>query len=659
MHPVLFFNRYYRADKNIIEKSLDSYYNGCMRQKILVVTAAVFMVFIFTRALNAQFSKDDKEAEYLKTHYSKAEYRVPMRDGVTLFMAVYSPRDTSISYPVLLRRTPYSTGAYGKDNYVEYRLKAWHHLAKEKFIIAFQDVRGRFMSEGTFLNMRPHINDKHNKTDIDESTDTYDTVDWMVKNLPNNNGKVGIWGISYPGFYAAMAGIDSHPALKAISPQAPISDWFVGDDFHHNGAFSLNVAFRFFSAFGAPRKGLETTWPKGVQIPTPDGYDFFLRLGPLTNVNKHYFHGDIPFWNSLMEHGTYDDFWQSRNSRPHLKNVKPAVMTVGGFFDAENAFGALQTYRAFEKNSPGAFNIVVLGPWFHGGWVRSDGSNLGDVNFGVKTGEYYVETIELPFFKYHLKGQGKLELPEASVFETGRNQWHTYDQWPPKRVKERKIYLQAGGKVTFESPVNERPTADTFVSDPAKPVPFTAQITHDMPRSYMVEDQRFAASRPDVMVYASEPLSHEVTIAGPMIADLYVSTSGTDSDWVVKLIDVYPDQLSPSEAQEVPLGGYQMMLRGEIMRGKFRNSYETPEAMTPNKITHIRIGLNDLHHTFRKGHKIMVQIQCSWFPLFDRNPQIFTDIYNAREKDFFKATQRVYYSKEYPGGIIMGVLDKE
>lgn len=628
-----------------------------MRQKILVFTVALFLAFAFTQALNAQFRPDTEEAEYLKKNYTKKEYRVPMRDGVTLFMAVYSPRDTAVAYPVLLRRTPYSAGAYGEDNYVGYRLKSWHHLAKEKFIIAFQDVRGRFMSEGTFLNMRPQNPDKKSKTDIDESTDTYDTVDWIVKNLPNNNGNVGIWGISYPGYYAAMAGIDSHPALKAISPQAPISDWFIGDDFHHNGAFSLNIAFRFFSAFGVPRKGFETKWHPGVQIPTPDGYDFFLKLGPLTNVNKHYFHGKIPFWNKLMEHGSYDKFWQSRNSRPYLKNVKPAVMTVGGFFDAENAFGALQTYQAFEKNSPGANNIVVLGPWFHGGWVRSDGGKLGEVNFRTKTGEYYVKNLELPFFKYHLKGKGKMELPEASVFETGRNEWHAYDQWPPRGIQERKIYLNANGGISFEAPTNTRPAADTFVSDPAKPVPFTAKITQEMPRSYMVEDQRFAATRPDVMVYASEPLKEDVTIAGPMTADLYVSTSGTDSDWVVKLIDAYPDELGPSEAQEVPLGGYQMMLRGEIMRGKFRNSFKNPEAMVPNKVTNIRFTLNDLHHTFRKGHKIMVHIQCSWFPLFDRNPQIFTDIYNAREKDFFKATQRVYFSKEFPTGIILRVLE--
>jgi putative CocE/NonD family hydrolase len=627
-----------------------------MRQKSLVVTVTIFILFTFAAALDAQFKPDAKQAEYLKKHYTKKEYRITMRDGIKLFTSVYSPRGTSKTYPILLRRTPYSVGPYGEDKYPSHRIKSWHHFAAEGFIIVFQDVRGRFMSEGTYLNMRPHIPHKKSKTDVDESTDTYDTIDWLVKNLPGNNGKVGMWGISYPGFYAAMGAIGSHPALKAVSPQAPISDWFIGDDVHHNGALSLSMAFGFFSVFGKPRQGLIKEWPKRFEIPTPDGYDFFLRMGPVKNANEKYLKGKIPFWNKLLEHGAYDEFWQSRNSRPHFKGVRPAVMTVGGFFDAENAFGSLQTYQAIETLSPGANNILVMGPWFHGGWVRSDGSKLGDVKFRSKTGAYYVKYIELPFFNYYLKGKGVLNLPEAKVFETGRNQWQSYSRWPPAHAGARTLYLHKDRSLSFKAPMTGG--AHTFTSDPARPVPFTSKTVTEMPRSYMVEDQRFSATRPDVLVYETAPLNEEVTIAGPVTADLYVSTSGSDSDWIVKLIDVYPGKLNKTEAEEVPLGGYQMMLRGDIMRGKFRNSFETPEPMIPGKVTRVRFAMNDLHHTFRKGHKIMVHIQCSWFPLYDRNPQTFTDIYKANEKDFKAAAQKVYFSTQHSSGIILKVLER-
>jgi putative CocE/NonD family hydrolase len=613
----------------------------------------LLLIFSLTPAI---YIHGAPEKEYIEKNYTKKEYRIPMRDGVKLFTAVYSPRDTAQSYPILLRRTPYSSGPYGEDKYPVRRTDSWHHLAEEGFIIAFQDVRGRFMSEGTYVNMRPYSPHKKSAADVDESSDTYDTIEWLVKNVPNNNGKVGMWGISYPGFYAAMGTIDSHPALKAVSPQAPISDWFIGDDCHHNGAFSLNMGFTFFSSFGVVREGLFKDWTRGFRIPMPDGYKFFLELGPLKNANKKYLKGKIPFWNKLMEHGTYDEFWKSRNSRPHLKNPKPAVMTVGGWFDLENAFGALQTYRSIEDSAPGAKNIVVLGPWFHGGWVRSDGNKLGDVSFGSKTGEYYIKNLELPFFKYFLKGKGQFDMPEATVFETGSNQWHTYDKWPPADSQAKKLYINENQSLSFNKPANKKTRFDRYISDPAKPVPFTAEITNRVPRSYMVEDQRFASWRPDVLVYESDLLTDDVTIAGPVTTDIYVSTTGSDSDWVVKLIDVYPDKLGDND--EVPLGGYQMMVRGDIMRGKFRNSFENPEPMVPNKITHIKFSMNDLNHTFRKGHRIMVQIQSSWFPLFDRNPQTFTDIYNADEKDFQMATQKVYFSTKYASGIILKVLAK-
>lgn len=589
-------------------------------------------------------------SQYFEENYIKNEYRIPMRDGVTLFTAVYSPKDISQKYPILMRRSPYSAGLYGtgKDKYIKWRRSSFRHFLKEGYILVFQDVRGRFMSEGKHENMRPYIPNKKNKSQVDESSDTYDTVAWLVRNIDNNNGNVGIWGISYPGFYASMAAIDAHPALKAVSPQAPIADWFAQDDFHHNGAFSIVPAVPFFHAFGKVRKGFYQSWPAEFKFPTRDAYRFYLELGPLKNINIKYFEGKIPFWNEIMKHGTKDEFWKSRNIRPHLRNIKPAVMVVGGWFDAENAFGAMATYRAIESQNPGADNQLVMGPWIHGGWVRTDGSSLGDISFGSKTSHYYQRKIELPFFNYHLKGKGKLDLPEAYVFETGANRWHKYEEWPPKNAAPRKLFLDSGYALTFTAPASEKDRYDQYISDPADPVPYT--VTHDTnyPKHFMVEDQRFVTGRPDVLAYSTGTLKENVTIAGPIEADIYVSTTGSDSDWVVKLIDVYPEGAGR-------MGGYQMLLRGEIMRGKFRNSLEKTEPMEPGKITHIKFTMVDVCHTFIKGHKIMVQIQSSWFPIFDRNPQKYIDIYNASVEDFQKATQRVYFSKQHPSGIVVYV----
>ncbi len=596
-----------------------------------------------------------QETRFLEQNYIKTEYRIPMRDGKKLFTSVYSPKDTTPTYPILLWRTPYSVGPYGEDKYSEYRRETWHHFAKEGYIIVFQDVRGRFMSEGEYVNMRPYISNKKNNKHIDESSDTYDTVEWLINHIPNNNGRVGMWGISYPGFYAAMGAVDAHPALIAVSPQAPIANWFIGEDVHHNGAFALAQNFYFFYVFGIPRPKLVTEWPALFEFPTPDGYQFYLDLGPLKNANKKYMKGNIHFWNMIMEHGTYDDFWKSRNSLQYLRDIKPAIMVVGGWFDAENAYGALQTYYTIEKESPKTKNILVMGPWFHGGWVRSDGSKLGDISFSSKTGEYYVKNIELPFFNYYLKDKGELNLPEAYVFETGTNQWKTYGEWPPKNTVQRKLYLIYKNTLSFDKPSNEEIMFDKYISDPAKPVPYTSEITTEIPQSFMVEDQRFVANRPDVVVYKSEVLTNNITIAGHIVADFYVSTTGTDSDWIVKLIDVFPDDSTVTD--NVVYGSYQMLLRAEIMRGKFRDSYEKPEPMQPDKITKINLAMNDLNHTFKKGHRIMVQIQSSWFPLFDRNPQKFVDIYHADEDDFQKATQRIYFSKKYPSGLILNILE--
>jgi len=598
----------------------------------------------------------------LEQSYTKKEYRIPMRDGVALFTAVYIPKDSLKQYPFLICRTPYSVGPYGENNFPSYRADAWEHLAREGFIFVYQDVRGRFMSEGKFVNMRPYIPNKTGKKQTDESSDTYDTVDWLVKNIPNNNGRAGIWGISYPGFYAAMGLMDAHPALVAASPQAPLADWFIGDDFHHNGALNITLAMNFFPSFGLSRKGLTTIWPAKFDFGTSDGYKFFLETGPLKNINKLYLDGKIPFWNDLMKHDTYDEFWQSRSTLKDYSQVSPAVMTVGGWFDAEDCFGALKTYQTIEKKNPGSFNILVMGPWFHGGWVRSDGDRLGDISFAEKTGEFYKDNIELPFFKFFLKDEGQLDLPEAFVFATGENQWYKFDRWPPENIKNSYLYLLPENKLSFQPPdSSEHSGFDEYLSDPKNPVPFTAQITTTMPKPFMVEDQRFVFERPDVLTYQTESLDSSISIIGPVKAQLFVSTSGTDADWVIKLIDVFPEASTGGSVkpQNKKMTGYQMLVRGEIMRGKFRNSYEHPEPFVPNEITRVEFTLNDIFHTFQPGHRIMLQIQSSWFPLFDMNPQKFLDINRASESDFQKAIQRIYHTFQSPSAIEFNILIKQ
>jgi putative CocE/NonD family hydrolase len=588
--------------------------------------------------------------DHVRGHYTKYEYRIPMRDGVKLFTAVYVPKDASDEkrYPIMLDRTPYSVAPYGEDKYKP-DLGPSPLFGKEGYIFVYQDVRGRWMSEGAFVNMRPHLDEKNGPKDIDESSDTFDTINWLIKNVAHHNGKVGMWGISYPGFYTSAGMIDAHPALKAASPQAPIADWFLGDDWHHNGAFQLPHAFNFMVVFGRPRPKPTKKFEYKFDHGTPDGYQFFLDLGPLARADGVYFQGEVAFWNEVMQHGTYDAFWKARNLRPHLRAIKPAVMTVGGWFDAENLFGALETYKSVEARSPGAVNTLVVGPWIHGGWSRGNGESLGPVSFGAPTSVFYREQIEFPFFEYHLKGKGDPKLPEAFVFETGTNEWKRYDTWPPKDAKPRSLYLRAGGALSFDPPddatlADDAQAFDEYTSDPSRPVPFLNKIDTKMAVEYMVEDQRFAARRPDVLVYQSEPLESDLTIVGPIAAELTVATSGTDSDWIVKLIDVYPDDYPDPEPNPsgVRMGGYQQLVRGDVMRGKFRNSFENPEPFTPDRPTPVKFAIQDIAHTFRAGHRIMVQVQSSWFPLIDRNPQTFVDIYTAKASDFQKTRQRVY-----------------
>jgi uncharacterized protein len=603
----------------------------------------------------------DERRDYIKANYTKSEYQIPMRDGVRLFTAVYVPKADE-QYPIMLNRTPYTVQPYGVDNY-RANLGPSEKFFRGSYIFAYQDVRGKGRSEGKFVHVRPYILDKKSNQQVDEASDTYDTIDWLVKHVAKNNGKVGISGISYPGFYAAMGSIDAHPALKASSPQAPVSEWFIGDDFRHNGAFFLSHAFRFFSSFGQDWRPYDTVGPRPFDYGTPDGYEFYLRAGPLGNFDEKYFHGKIEYWNEIVDHDTYNSYWQSRNLRASLKNIKPAMMTVGGWFDAEDLFGALRVYESAEKMSPGGTNMIVMGPWIHGGWSGGDGDRLGHVRFNAKTAEFYRDNIEFPFFDYYLKDKGEPKLAEAYMFETGRNEWHKHDRWPPQEAKARTLYFQAAGKLDWNAPTESGEAFDEYISDPGKPVPYASEIAQNMPVTYMVDDQRFAAYRTDVLVYQTETLEEDLRVAGPLKATLHVSTTGTDSDWVVKLIDVYPGDFPDDPASEEShrpakkMGGYQQLVRGEPFRGKFRNSYENPEAFAPGKLDKVQFELPDIYHAFRRGHRIMIQVQSSWFPLTDRNPQKFMNIGQARTEDFQKATQHVYRSAKTPSGIELRVME--
>ena len=617
--------------------------------------------------------KDDAEVtRALSENYVKYEHRIAMRDGVRLYTVTYVPRERRRTYPILLLRTPYGSGPYGIDNYPDDRIpRSIRIYLREGYIISRQDVRGRFMSEGAFVDVRPRAA----KGGIDEATDAWDTIDWLVKNIPANNGRVGVWGISYPGFYAAQSAIEAHPALKAVSPQAPVTDWFIGDDFHHNGAFFLAPAFDFYSVFGKPR-------PKPVKkvrwefdYDAGDAYEFFLGLGSLAHADEKYFHGEIAFWNDVMAHGSRDEFWKARDPRPYYKNVKPAILTVGGLFDAEDCWGAFATYRAFAGQSPGNEVSLVMGPWSHGGWVRSEGDRLGDVSFGSKTSHYYQEQIEFPFFQRHLKGittpgtaTGAAGQKGAWVFETGINLWQHYPAWPPPTGRAQTLYFHAGSGLSTQAPTaaQDAQGADSYPSDPQKPVPYRDKPALRIEADYMISDQRFASRRPDVLFYQTAPLTDDVTLAGPVEANLSVAVTGTDADFVVKLIDVYPpdvaepehhgDRRSERRSEHVRMAGYQQLVRAEIMRGKFRNSFERPEPFVPGETALVRFALPDISHTFRPGHRIMVQVQSSWFPLVDRNPQSFVDIYHAKDSDFHTATHRVLRTKEHPSSVKVTVL---
>jgi uncharacterized protein len=594
--------------------------------------------------------------EVLKQKYDKQEVYITMRDGVRLFTSIYTPKNSSVVHPVLLNRTPYNIEPGGPNSF-NFFMQIYGRYASEEYIMVFQDVRGKYMSEGSFEDIRPFIPVKKSEKDIDETTDTWDTVDWLIKNIKNNNGKVGIFGISYPGFYSTMGIINAHPGVKAVSPQAPVTAWFIGDDFHHNGAFFLLDCFNFYYSNGQPHHAPTRIGFPSFRWPTPDSYDFFLSLGVIKNIAPKYFGDSLKFWNDAFVHPDYDDFWKIRDPRPFLKNITPAVMTVGGWFDAEDLFGALHTYEAIEKQNPQTVkNFLVMGPWSHGQWAFGEAKNLGNIYWGLDANKKFIEQ-EVRFFNFYLKGEGSQDIPEAEIFVTGSNEWRSFETWPPKNIVEKNLYLQSSGIASYSPPV-AKSNFDEYVSDPLKPVPYTADVHSNRTSQYMTDDQRFAARRPDVMVYQTDDLREDITFTGPLTADLFVSTTGTDADYVVKLIDVFPPDTKASRDLDikVPLGGYEMLVRGEVFRGKYRNSFEKPEAFVPDKITEVKYKLPDIAHTFKKGHRIMIQIQHTWFPLVDRNPQKFVDIYKCSENDFQKATHRIYHDAKYSSHIKVNVL---
>jgi len=618
---------------------------------------STLLLLCATLLLAAQTTPD---TSFIRTHYTKREAMIPMRDGKQLFTAIYSPKDPSKKYPFILCRTPYSCSPYGTGAFPD----AFQNMemAEAGYIHVFQDVRGKYMSEGDFVDVRPYIPagdpSPKGKKQVDEATDTYDTADWLLKNVSNHNGNIGVMGISYPGFYATMAVLAGHPAIKAVSPQAPVTDWFIGDDFHHNGAFFLMDAFSFYSGFGKPRPAPTTESSSGFKDwNTPDNYDFYLKTGALHNFNEKYLKGGIPFWNDLTQHPDYDSWWKARNPRPHLKNVMPAVMTVGGLFDAEDCWGAWNTYKALESQNPASHsNRIVMGPWVHGGWARGKGDHLGSVVFGQPTSDFYQHEIEFKFFEHYLRSAAAMDLPEAYIFETGSNRWTTYDTWPPKAAQPVKYFFQSQGKIAPSAP-STRSGFEEYFSDPSKPVPYTEDVHMGRTREYMIDDQRFAARRPDVLVYQTDVLNEPLTVTGTMVADLWVTLSSTDADFVVKLVDVFPDTLKGVE-NKVPLGGYQMLVRGEIFRGRYRNSFERPEAFLPGTPTHVKFDLPDVAHTFLPGHKLMIQVQSSWFPLVDRNPQQFVNIYEAKDTDFVPCRIQMHRDASHASGVVLPVLKK-
>jgi putative CocE/NonD family hydrolase len=617
----------------------------------------ILLLLFLTSPGSTQDSRRDPSSSYIIDNYDKQECRIPMRDGVGLHTRVYTPKNKSNTYPILFRRTPYYGFYAGEevDGFFSYPGPGPTFPA-EGYIFVIQDVRGRFESEGTFQVMRPNTADHDDPGQTDESTDAFDSIEWLLQNVENNNGRVGVHGLSWGGYYAALSLVNAHPSIVAVVIEAPVSEGFLGDDYHHNGALHLLFPFRWLNNVGlAEREGPSADIQPPVYQEEVDNYfSFLLELGPLSNMNKKCFRNRIQFWNDIVEHGTYDKFWKSRSLGQHMKHIdKPAVLVVGSWFDDQNLYGTLHTYRAIEDQNPGVSCSLIMGVWNHASWWRQKKEPWGFAGLPVKeTGDHYRNDILSPFFKSHLKGDGEFTLPEALVFESGTNEWHRYEYWPPKHAESKKLFLGGNGTLLNVPPNGNAAGYSPFVSDPDNPVPhLPAHGIGGWTAAVMHADQRFAVGREDVLVFRGEILKDDITLVGPIEVDLHVSTTGTDADWVVKVIDVFPDDAGD-------LAGYQMLVRGDIMRGKFRNSFEEPMPFVPGEVTRVTFTLLDVNHTFRRGHRLMVQVQSSWFPMFDRNPQTFVDIYHATEADFRKQTHTVYHSRAFPSHITVGVLPK-
>ncbi|HKW89218.1 MAG TPA: CocE/NonD family hydrolase [Candidatus Acidoferrales bacterium] len=608
------------------------------------------------RSLRAENPQENwPTVDQLPNLYSKMDAMIPMRDGIRLHAEIYAPKEASEPLPFLITRTPYGTND-DKNGYSGL-FAIYRELIPEKYIFVMQDIRGRYGSEGKFVMQRPARHRKDPKS-IDEGTDTYDTIDWLLKNVPNNNGKAGLLGISYGGWLTAMALLEPHPALKAVSEQASPADMFLGDDFHHNGAFRLSYGFEYAAMMETGKTNFTFRFDRY------DTYEWYLALGPLSNVNENYLHGELPTWENFVNHPNYDSFWQSQAFYPYLKDMHLSVpdLNVAGWWDQEDFYGPVKIYETLEKNDTNHFNYLVVGPWNHGGWARSDGDHLGRIQFGSPTSEYFRANVQAPWFAYWLKGKGKLPFQKVRTFETGANKWVDYDAWPPvSGVAPKKLFFHADGKLSFEPPAESVAAGfDSYVSDPAHPVPFRHRPIEETYGydshwyTWLVEDQRFVDSRPDVATWSTGALDQGVCVAGDIKANLYASTTGSDSDWVVKLIDVYPENYEPERS----MGGYELMIADEVFRGRFRKSFEKPEAIVPNQVTPYTIDLHTNSHCFEKGHRIMVQVQSTWFPIIDRNPQKFVpNIFKAQASDYVKTTQRIYRTKQYPSNVEVSVVN--
>jgi hypothetical protein len=569
--------------------------------------------------------------------FEKREEMIPMRDGVKLHTLIYTQKGVTEPRPIILTRTPYGIAGSARTMNASYA-----ELSDEGYIFVFQDIRGRFTSEGQFVMLRPP-RDKKIKGAIDESTDTYDTIDWLLKKGPSNTAKVGMLGVSYPGWLTVMAMLDPHPALKAVSPQASPADMFIGDDFHHNGAFRLSYGFEYAAMMEAGKE------IKAFDFDKPDLYDWYLGLGSLSHIDERYLHGKIPTWTNFITHSSFDKFWQTQSVTPYLTRVTVPTLNVAGWWDQEDFYGAVKIYEALEPHDTKHLNYLVVGPWNHGGWnSTAGGQKLGKVDFGSATSTYFRKTIQAPWFAYWLKGVGTLKLAEATTFEAGSNTWQSHESWPPKaNVSQRKLYPQANGMLSFDPPSERGEAFDTYVSDPKNPVPYRPRpiLPSFTPPStwsrWLVDDQRFLKGRSDVLSWQTPPLTEEVSVAGQLTAHVFAATTGSDADWIVKLIDVYPDRFDA----DTSLNGYQLMVANDVTRGRFRKGFEKALPITPNKVEEYTVDLHTQSYRFLKGHRIMVQVQSSWFPLIDRNPQTFVpNIFAAPDSAFKAATQKVYRS---------------